>query len=163
MGHLIFLILMKFQSTLPRRERHAYVCGFSFYFKISIHAPAKGATHRFRHWRYSTGFQSTLPRRERLLSNVEIKAAINISIHAPAKGATTSFHLLTTTQSFQSTLPRRERHKTVKKRFDNYGISIHAPAKGATLNLLMSGHMSMYFNPRSREGSDINHKHSHKS
>ena len=143
-----------FQSTLPRRERHAYVCGFSFYFKISIHAPAKGATHRFRHWRYSTGFQSTLPRRERLLSNVEIKAAINISIHAPAKGATnyseyvgrrvkisihapakgaTRYHNTNRNQyRFQSTLPRRERHEYIElvKEYSD-------------------------FNPRSREGSDI--------
>ncbi|CAO3433205.1 hypothetical protein [Azospirillum endophyticum] len=62
-----------FQSTLPRRERqHAdrrHVPNGS----VSIHAPAKGATHG------SSGechggerFQSTLPRRERLPLNIHL-------------------------------------------------------------------------------------------
>jgi len=59
-------LLLKFQSTLPRRERHFGLCipngryrnfnprsregsdmsenGIVFYIAISIHAPAKGAT-----------------------------------------------------------------------------------------------------------------------
>ena len=44
MGHLIFLILMKFQSTLPRRERLLSNVEIKAAINISIHAPAKGAT-----------------------------------------------------------------------------------------------------------------------
>ncbi len=101
---------------------------------ISIHAPAKGATGRFR----------TSPE------------MLNISIHAPAKGATdVNFYLRLQYRRFQSTLPRRERpinhgrgscgkgfqstlprrerpcHFNVCRRV--VFISIHAPAKGATI------------------------------
>ncbi len=33
-------------------------------------------------------------------------------------------------------------------------ISIHAPVKGATLYIIVSKTKTLYFNPRSREGSD---------
>ena len=59
--------------------------------------------------------------------------ACNISIHAPARGAT---GLPANTSHFPS-------------------ISIHAPARGATLRLYKFHSIMMYFNPRSREGSDI--------
>ena len=59
---------------------------------------------------------------------------------------------------FQSTLPRRERlDRTVELR-DGYYISIHAPAKGATLAIFLAVAIFIYFNPRSREGSDPNVK-----
>ena len=57
----------KFQSTLPRRERH-------------YEATKKELAYIF---------QSTLPRRERLsMRSSEITASWYISIHAPTKGAT---------------------------------------------------------------------------
>ena len=55
-----------------------------------------------------------------------------ISIHAPAKGATQRSDSITYDTIFQSTLPRRER-----------------------LFLLFSLSCHVYFNPRSREGSDF--------
>ena len=57
-----------------------------------------------------------------------------ISIHAPAKGATYM-------QAFQQLYDR--------------AISIHAPAKGATCSLCSIVRAVSYFNPRSREGSDL--------
>ena len=78
--------------------------------KISIHAPAKGATaSAFIDNPVYAVFQSTLPRRERPQPNSES----------------------TTILPFQSTLPRRER-----------------------LNLDCPVQRTIYFNPRSREGSD---------
>ena len=59
-----------------------------------------------------------------------------ISIHAPARGATGAFH--------QPGKPLE--------------ISIHAPARGAT-SYDSDGLGVMYFNPRSREGSDAVHCH----
>ena len=101
--------------------------------RISIHAPAKGAT--FSYWissilsRYFNPrsregsdprlpnqqlhyflFQSTLPRRERRLSYSK-RIKLN---------------------KFQSTLPRRERQIGPSRKIFAIAISIHAPAKGAT-------------------------------
>ena len=60
-----------------------------------------------------------------------------ISIHAPAKGAT-----------------RQQRQHDSRT-----AISIHAPAKGATVLLWQILTHGCYFNPRSREGSDVWPRH----
>ena len=78
--------------------------------KISIHAPAKGATSSLHETPFEVQFQSTLPRRERRIVAFPIDAPYTISIHAPAKGATVTRMELRPYQQ----------------------ISIHAPAKGAT-------------------------------
>ena len=129
----ILSLHIQFQSTLPRRERQYYGQGtgqdmrisihapakgatytyfdlISGLFAISIHAPAKGATQRSDSITYDTIFQSTLPRRERLT-------------------VTLPFSNLC---SFQSTLPRRERLLHIVSFLSPVTISIHAPAKGAT-------------------------------
>ncbi len=79
-----------------------------------------------------TRFQSTLPRRERPRHVYVRLCGHVISIHAPAKGATSSMSV--------SSPDRR--------------ISIHAPAKGATDIQPAQFLYTLYFNPRSREGSD---------
>ena len=126
--------LLQFQSTLPRRERpcvvpspkssavisiHAPAKGATHLqltvlpdVRISIHAPAKGATYRTTQKLRELQFQSTLPRRERRGSHTNLIEWI----------------------SFQSTLPRRERPCIVSTRTGEKTISIHAPAKGATQN-----------------------------
>ena len=76
-------------------------------------------------------FQSTLPQRERRCNRRSNCWIIYISIHAPAKGATCSDQPIRYYRLFQSTLPQRER------------LSIHNPDITA-----------LYFNPRSRKGSD---------
>ena len=81
------------------------------YTKISIHAPAWGATLS---WRTTW-------------------VIMEISIHAPAWGATMSEDLMgTITEGFQSTLPHGERPGVRHHRFFRQNISIHAPAWGAT-------------------------------
>ena len=106
-----------FQSTLPRGERQSTLFGMpnriinfnprsregsDLYFPvpvllggISIHAPARGATHLYGTNAVNGKFQSTLPRGERRHSR-KIKVAIS---------------------SFQSTLPRGERRTTPKRYF----------------------------------------------
>ena len=79
-----------FQSTLPRGERRVAATSDTMYMRISIHAPARGAT----------------------MAEQFLNAALVISIHAPARGATNAnanllFHKLI----FQSTLPRGERQQ----------------------------------------------------
>ncbi len=78
-------------------------------------------------------FQSTLPRGERPSYPQFLLFLIGISIHAPARGATSS----SSSRSFE------------------FVISIHAPARGATLLSSISAVSHRYFNPRSREGSDV--------
>ena len=147
--------IMPFQSTLPRRERHTILLSIfpDVYFnprsregsdltgstladttrKISIHAPAKGAT----------------------VDQDKADYACHISIHAPAKGATSPVASSSTSSiyfnprsregsdicqpylamfllTFQSTLPRRERRTDCVIPSATSSISIHAPAKGAT-------------------------------
>ena len=102
------------------------------YDRISIHAPAKGATTAGDISVPPCRFQSTLPRRERRQTLSSVRCSPQISIHAPAKGATV-FPVSCKCCS---------------------GISIHAPAKGATELHWVPMQWLLYFNPRSREGSD---------
>ena len=87
---------LAFQSTLPRGERHFVFIVHSSYLPhfnprsregsdgmlqtakpdqstISIHAPARGATHSQMHFEWKDiRFQSTLPRGERLFSVIHL-------------------------------------------------------------------------------------------
>ncbi len=101
-------------------------------YKISIHAPAKGATDKKLLHPELQAFQSTLPRRERQNSMC-------------AESQPTNFN------------PRsREGSDALwqSRILHFYQISIHAPAKGATNNMEEKDNGKNYFNPRSREGSD---------
>ena len=102
--------IFQFQSTLPRRERPDDTLFMQYpWFKISIHAPTKGATSFLPSWTFLLIFQSTLPRRERRRMSLvswliyhfnprshegsdysDMFSIVNttISIHAPTKGAT---------------------------------------------------------------------------
>ena len=79
-------------------------------YQISIHAPARGATHSVAFSVFSLPFQSTLPRGERHIFDGQTAKEVLISIHAPARGAT-----IFDGQTAKEVL-----------------ISIHAPARGAT-------------------------------
>ena len=57
--------VQKFQSTLPRGERHRISKNHFSYCNISIHAPTRGATASPNNDDGSNRFQSTLPRGER--------------------------------------------------------------------------------------------------
>ena len=99
---------------------------------ISIHAPAKGATDSGRKdLKYASRFQSTLPRRERPKNLPTISAQLQFQSTLPRRERQPSETETEESTEFQSTLPRRERRG-----------SRHS------LQLLV------YFNPRSREGSD---------
>ncbi len=57
--------------------------------------------------------------------------------------------------AFQSTLPRGERRRDSHLLYWFIKISIHAPARGATCRVCNITSFGHYFNPRSREGSDL--------
>ena len=125
--------------------------------RISIHAPARGATIRHRQ-RDAKGriFQSTHPRGVRRFVGSASDTRLHISIHAPARGAThrkicidapdENFNprtregcdMIYLTPSnprcqFQSTHPRGVRPHPFDTQKLVARISIHAPARGATV------------------------------
>ena len=100
--------------------------------RISIHAPAKGATASVSLPRLSDPFQSTLPRRERRHST-------------PSPSSHRYFNPRSREGSDRK---QTEVSKVI------FRISIHAPAKGATAGICGQCQTDAYFNPRSREGSD---------
>ena len=101
--------------------------------RVSIHAPAKGATAG---------------------SDMLVPGPKLVSIHAPAKGATRKpWRAAFDHRRFRSTLPRRERPGWRCRPSRARSVSIHAPAKGATAcGRLLTAPPG--FDPRSREGSD---------
>ena len=147
---------MQFQSTLPRRERPSLAGKALSSERISIHAPAKGATavkcladiwNRHFNPRSREGSDGGKVFGGHMGTDISIHAPAkgattcgwlankrvhSISIHAPAKGATKLTHEKDVAQLFQSTLPRRERQSQQFPDDSEFLISIHAPAKGAT-------------------------------
>ena len=122
----------KFQSTLPRGERHHSVA-----FSVFL-----------------LPFQSTLPRGERPFSGSDSILCGNISIHAPARGATKEKSAPARISSFQSTLPRGER--LVKPCCLKYPFNFNPRSReGSDAEKRRGNCMAkVNFNPRSREGSD---------
>uniref|UniRef100_Q3ARW6 Uncharacterized protein n=1 Tax=Chlorobium chlorochromatii (strain CaD3) TaxID=340177 RepID=Q3ARW6_CHLCH len=111
-----------FQSTRPRRARQRGRRKIRLK-KVSIHAPAKGATFHAYLYVSVPMFQSTRPRRARLSSMRYAYELGLVSIHAPAKGATA----------------QKLRLFYVER------VSIHAPAKGATCFVIISNHLILPF------------------
>ena len=102
-------------------------------YRISIHAPAKGAT----------------------VLTVAVAAHIAISIHAPAKGATGDIPVSKVRPLFQSTLPRRER-PLLSKAGGLLPLLFQSTLPRRERRLIAVNVMyNVHFNPRSREGSDI--------
>jgi len=65
------------------------------------------------------------------------------------------FRITPSMKLFQSMLPRGERRSRRQRLFEIARISIHAPARGATVVSILTCPSNSYFNPRSREGSDV--------
>ena len=100
--------------------------------RISIHAPARGATVLLR-------------------SSCTV---VCISIHAPARGATPLTSPSCIASANFNPRSREGSDSTLHISRYRHTISIHAPARGATLQSWHSYRSLRNFNPRSREGSD---------
>ncbi len=139
-----------FQSTRPRGVRRVYlVIGAAF--RVSIHAPARGATDSDTALSFALRFN---PRARAGCDSISARASrtIRVSIHAPARGATeaTSFR-----RSISSFNPRARAgcDPTRSKRILPWPVSIHAPARGATRQA-RPDQDGQGFNPRARAGCD---------
>ena len=102
--------LCRFQSALPRGERH----GASVEYKptmttISIRAPARGATKSGKHTVVYSVISIRAPARGATKSRNTSYPGLDISIRAPARGATFFHVFLAPFALFQSALPRGER------------------------------------------------------
>ena len=101
-------------------------------FKISIHAPANGATITVLSCFSSTIISIHAPANGATKSDIIWLDSKVISIHAPANGATNILQLCVILKRFQSTLRRTERPSILHIALDH-----------------------CYFNPRSGERSDV--------
>ena len=169
---------MQFQFTRPRGARPSAAAAAGCIPRVSIHAPARGATRGRR---------------------AEVRSE-RVSIHAPARGATCasrrrcprgprSFNSRAREgrdfshageqgwhPMFQFTRPRGARHGRRDARLVHHRVSIHAPARGATSSSLACSASIWFqftrprgarhglgeinvskkcFNSRAREGRDI--------
>ena len=165
-----------FQSTLPQGERLVLKFVSTFLWKISIHAPARGATGTTVLERIDNNISIHAPARGATTFNKLRSVPLDISIHAPARGATCPMR--SPLLSFGHFNPRSRKGSDPGKMCHPHAlrISIHAPARGATLCkvhnfsiVIISIHapargatfwriprrlIYFYFNPRSRKGSD---------
>ena len=101
-------------------------------------------------------FQPTLPHRERRFCEQLQAGLLLISTHAPAQGATHAPSVLMYGNAAISTHAPAQGATDVISRFIHIvlTISTHAPAQGATLASPCVSAPLVYFNPRSRTGSD---------
>ena len=104
--------------------------------RISIHAPAKGATAWAWVGNGGLQFQSTLPRRERPGNWERVLMLNKFQSTLPRRERLFVNSYRYRILQFQSTLPRRERPRLFLLPKTRRAISIHAPAKGATLHLI---------------------------
>ncbi len=100
--------------------------------KVSIHAPARGATTRWASCAMIYAVSIHAPARGATLSLLFPPVPLDVSIHAPARGATIPGATGPPVCLFQSTLPHGER----------------------LFSIVFISFLLQSFNPRSRTGSD---------
>ena len=100
--------------------------------KVSIHAPAWGATQFDQSKRFGTKFQFTLPHGERLPNVETLSIRRAVSIHAPAWGATDRRGGLQKADQVSIHAPAWGATPKGHKEARIGDVSIHAPAWGAT-------------------------------
>ena len=99
-------------------------------------------------------FQSTLPHGERLGWIIDIIVLAIFQSTLPHGERRCCSPAGAGCLGFQSTLPHGERPRGAQGVLPLFPISIHAPARGATGAEVTVWNLTLYFNPRSRTGSD---------
>ena len=146
---------MRFQFTRPRGARQGF-WGIAFAcVRVSIHAPARGATRVYGLRPFLVGVSIHAPARGATRRPTQRKPRARVSIHAPARGAThvsmgrappgrcfnsraregrdvRSRCEVTPLEGFQFTRPRGARRAVAVAVRGVLTVSIHAPARGAT-------------------------------
>ena len=112
--------------------------------KVSIHAPARGATMHLRILGLSWTFQFTLPRGERLIAAQSPLTIARFQFTLPRGERPFRVGAFAYIQGFQFTLPRGERPSMKQKESLLLLVSIHAPARGATYQMAEAVQDSMF-------------------
>jgi len=121
---------------------------------VSIHAPARGATCRFRHAHDQYRCFDPRPARGATTSGQVYQERRAVSIHAPARGATRRFADFDINRLFRSTPPRGERPKPgqTAMRFPCFDPR---PRAGSDLPRPALTSSPACFDPRPRAGNDV--------
>ena len=146
-----------FQSTRPRGARLRRLKFCKALIRVSIHAPARGATYSMLNAsRADSTFQSTRPRGARpWYESFEYLLEQMFQSTRPRGARPEKLMMIIPQERFQSTRPRGARLRYgVAYLLHNY-VSIHAPARGATYWYGMVADYVRSFNPRAREGRDL--------
>ncbi len=122
--------------------------------KVSIHAPAWGATSLLLVLSSFVKFQSTRPHGARPPTPEPEEPALPVSIHAPAWGATKAHRLADSDTKFQSTRPHGARRGG--GRIASFGCQSFNPRArmGRDALLVVVAISKLCFNPRARMGRD---------
>ena len=145
------LIRSSFNSR-TREGCDGRVIDFCLYFRVSIHAPARGAI--YKQWSSSRSSSFNSRTREGCDDRSPQGGVLkNVSIHAPARGAIYTFPYKISSEQFQFTHPRGVRF-TIRVNPVARFVSIHAPARGAITNR-NNDCVFERFNSRTREGCDF--------
>ena len=121
-----------FQSTLPRGERHQQLAALAEGYKVSIHAPTRGATAHELNLEWMKMVSIHAPTRGATPFVMPLPRWRAVSIHAPTRGATAD----------------RDRHQYADASFNPRS---HA---GSDRTTACTASRSFSFNPRSHAGSD---------
>ena len=170
------ILSIKFQSALPRGERPEQdrSCSRPLYFNprsregsdlftliftnlhaISIRAPARGATHGIIPQCTTDNDFNPRSREGSDLTDLHTEHVILISIRAPARGATLSQVIERNISRFQSALPRGERHYDRQAEHIGNEFQSALPRGERQSADILPVTLAKDFNPRSREGSDV--------
>ena len=140
-----------FQFTRPRGARPSSPTRYARS-RVSIHAPARGATCSPTSAGIPLPSFNSRAREGRDQFAVAAARVGVVSIHAPARGATRAARTRRRSSRFQFTRPRGARRRRMAREPDP-AVSIHAPARGATARRRVRGGRGG-FNSRAREGRD---------
>jgi len=123
--------------------------------RVSIHAPARGATFCKREFGKDKVVSIHAPARGATSSLSILARPRFVSIHAPARGATCTKELLRYpyTSGFNPR-PRARGDLEFISFDDDDDVSIHAPARGATAIMRSVIELTTSFNPRPRARGD---------
>ena len=149
---------IRFQFTPPREGRlPLLLLCFRLIRKVSIHAPARGAT--LCPMPRSDGvilFQFTPPREGRHAPVITNNQTFIVSIHAPARGATGTRNSREDAQEVSIHAPTRGATPYSSFLYNSRtSVSIHAPTRGATISIIIKCRRTWFQFTPPREGRHL--------
>ena len=123
--------------------------------RVSIHAPARGATPRSKYGNHPFLFQSTHPHGVRLQTSFSVQSRIGVSIHAPARGATLARRAHLRCVVCFNPRTRTGCDRCIDIRIGKIICFNPRTRTGCDLGLFKRSFDLLSFNPRTRTGCDL--------